>query len=211
MSAGWLLLAACATPPPPQWQAEARKSIEQYQGAFLRGESKLADRYFAEAQTALASGADPELMHSAALVRCALGTATLDFELCASIARSAMGAEDRTYLAFLNGAWRNLDVDALSTQYRNVVKRRNDAERNRALTEIADPLSRLIAAGVLYKLGQISPAGIDSAIDAASSQGYRRPLLAWLIVRENLPATAADPALLRRVRERIKLLTPTRQ
>ena len=52
-----------------------------------------------------------------------------------------------------------------------------------SLQAIDDPLSRLIAVALLFRAGKASPEMITLAADTASSQGWRRPLLAWLQVQ----------------------------
>src|SRR6218665_2165088 len=62
----------------------------------------------------------------------------------------------------------------------------------RALADIADPLSRLGGAGVLLRPGRASPALITLASDTASAQGWRRPLLAWLLLQLQRAEAAGD-------------------
>jgi hypothetical protein len=71
------------------------------------------------------------------------------------------------------------------------------------LPGVADPLARLVAAGVLVETNRADPSVIQAAIDTASSQGWRRPLLAWLTVQlkraEAAGATADADQLRRRI------------
>jgi hypothetical protein len=46
-----------------------------------------------------------------------------------------------------------------------------------------DPLSTLVAAGVLLQTGKANPAVVEQAVATASAQAWRRPLLAWLGVQ----------------------------
>jgi hypothetical protein len=55
------------------------------------------------------------------------------------------------------------------------------------------------------KAGKIAPADIANAVDTASSQGWRRPLLAWLGVQERRAQAAGDAAAVQRIRRRIAL------
>ena len=68
------------------------------------------------------------------------------------------------------------------------------------------PLSRLVAAAVLLRRGDATPASLQTAVDTASAQGWRRPLLAWLGVQalRAEQAGAADEAA--RLRRRIALV-----
>ena len=57
------------------------------------------------------------------------------------------------------------------------------------------------------KGGKTIPQDILAAIDIASAQGWRRPLLAWLGVEEKRAEAAGDTAALERIRRRIALVT----
>ena len=48
------------------------------------------------------------------------------------------------------------------------------------MAAIQDPLSQLVAAGVLFRSGRATPGVIATAVNTASERGWRRPLLAWL-------------------------------
>lgn len=104
----------------------------------------------------------------------------------------------RTYAAYLAGQWDGLAVALLPEQHRAVVA-------SGALDKIEDPLSRLVAAGALFKAGRMTPQGIALAADTASTQGWRRPLLAWLGVQEHRARAAGDAAAADRIRRRMAL------
>jgi len=74
-----------------------------------------------------------------------------------------------------------------------------------AVQGIGDPLSKLVAAGLLLQTGKASPAVITQAIDTASAQGWRRPLLAWLNVQAQRAEQGGDGAEAARLRRRIAL------
>jgi len=118
----------------------------------------------------------------AELVRCAARTASLEFDDCAGFAalRSDAGADEAAYAEYLAG------------------------RGERAPGE--DPLSKLVSFGVKMKSGRITPAEIADAVDIASAQGWRRPLLAWLGVQEKRAQAAGDGAALEQIRRRIALV-----
>lgn len=204
-----LLLGACASAPmPPDWQSQSHASLEKFKQYYLEGNSRLAERSFADAKAALASTGRPELVVRAELVRCALGTAALDVDACQGFedAQSDATAEDRAYGDFVVGRLREQDASMLPAQYRAVAQARDAATRNRAMQQIADPVSRLVAAGALFRLAQLSPQGLSAAVDTASAQGYRRPLLAYLNVQARLAESGGDSAALQSIRKRIDLV-----
>ncbi|HEU0259636.1 MAG TPA: hypothetical protein VFR57_09495, partial [Burkholderiales bacterium] len=67
--------------------------------------------------------------------------------------------------------------------------------------------SRLVTAAVELKKGSISPSTISTAVDAASAQGWRRPLLAWLGVQLKRAEAAGDSETAARLRRRMALVS----
>ncbi len=132
--------------------------------------------------------------------------ASLAFDDCPGFEALAAdaGAPERAYAAFLAGRWQGLDAALLPAQHRALLAGAADAG---ALAAIADPMSRLVAAGVLFRIGRLTPAGIAAAADTASANGWRRPLLAWLGVQAARADAADDRAAAARIRRRIELVT----
>ena len=204
-----LLLSACAGGPmPPEWESQSHAYLERFSQQYLEGNARQAERSFAQAKAAVASTGRPELAARVELVRCALGTAALDVEACIAFesSRGDETAEDQAYGDFVGGRLRAQDVSRLPSQYRDVATARDDAARNKAMQQIADPVSRLVAAGALFRLAQLSPEGLSTAVDTASAQGYRRPLLAYLNVQARRAESSGDAAALQSVQKRIDLV-----
>ena len=67
-------------------------------------------------------------------------------------------------------------------------------------------MSTLVAAGVMLQRGTLSPAVLAVAVDTASAQGWRRPLLAWLGLQLKAAEAAGDAAEAERLRRRIALV-----
>ncbi len=63
-----------------------------------------------------------------------------------------------------------------------------------------------MAAGVLFRRAAIAPEGIAVAVETASAQGWRRPLLAWLGVQHNRAEAAGDRQAAEAIRRRIQLV-----
>lgn len=196
------LLAACAGKPlPPAWKTNAESSLTAFSDAWLKGDSAIAEVEFARARGEMASTGRPDMVAHAELYRCAARTASLDFDDCpgfAAVAQDATPAE-RAYAAYLAGTWQGQDVNLLPEAQRAI------AAGKGSVATIADPLSRLVAAGVLMRSGRITPADIAAATDAASAQGWRRPLLVWLGVSLKRAQAAGDGAEAARIQRRIDL------
>jgi len=197
------VLAGCASKPPqPDWKSNASSALESYSDAYLKGDSAIADTEFARARKALASTGRPELLAHAELLRCATRAASLEFDDCpayAVLAQDATAAE-RAYADYLAGRWQGLDAALLPEQHRAIVQGKG------ALGQIADPLSRLVAAGVLMRTERVTPADIMVATETASGQGWRRPLLMWLGVSLKRAEAAGDTAAAARIARRIELV-----
>ncbi|HSH07815.1 MAG TPA: hypothetical protein VLA41_09150, partial [Burkholderiales bacterium] len=180
-AAALTLLASCAGgPPPPDWEIEAHGALDAYARHALEGRARLAERDFARARAALARTGRADLLARAELTRCALQVASLVFEPCTGFEalRVDAPAAEKAYADFLAGRWDALDAGRLPARYRPVMQAGTPVEA--ALAAIEDPRARLIAAGALFRVGRLPPAGLALARETASAQGWRRPLLAWL-------------------------------
>lgn len=194
------LLAGCAGKPrPPDWQPNAKGSLDAYTAAWLDGDTAAADAEFARARRETASTGRFEHVAQAELVRCAARVAALEYECpgYAVLAADATPAQ-QAYAAYLQGRWQGLNASLLPEQHRGVVT-------GGSLAGVQDPLARLVAAGALMKAGKITPADIAAAVDTASNQGWRRPLLAWLGVQERRALAAGDAQAAERIRRRMAL------
>jgi hypothetical protein len=63
-----------------------------------------------------------------------------------------------------------------------------------------------VAAGVLLRRGAASPDVVQSAVDTASAQGWRRPLLAWLGVQARQADLSGQAEQARALRRRMDLV-----
>ena len=170
-------------PTPPAWQANAKGSLDAFQQAYLRGETRVAEAEFGRARAELQSTGRADLVARAELVRCAARAASLEFDDCPGFEklRADAGAEELAYADFLSGKMERTGTD--------------------------DPFSRLVLHGVKFKSGKAGPENISAAVDISSAQGWRRPLLAWLGVQEKRAEAAGDAAALERIRRRIALVS----
>ena len=206
-----LLLSACASnhPPPPEWQANARVAADRSVAAFLDGNARVEAAELARARSEVARTGQADLAARVELMHCAAQVASLVFGPCAGFEalRADAAAPERAYADYLRARISPADIALLPEPHRAVAAGGpGDAPNLAALNAIADPLSRLVAAGVLLQAGRADPQVIAAGIDTASAQGWRRPLLAWLGValKRAEQGGAADEA--ERLRRRIALV-----
>jgi hypothetical protein len=205
-----LLLAACGGgPKAPDWKKDSISLIEKYKKAELKGENKLAERYFEQALAAAGSAAKIGETARLHLVRCATRQASLGFEPCdgyLEFSRLGVTPEDEAYHRFLAGQWDKLDAGKLPAQYRDFLANRDPAKNFAILQKINDPLSRLIAVSIAVMRKQADDAILNLAAETASEQGWRKPLLVYLRLLENRAGLKEDKAELEKLRARIKLV-----
>jgi hypothetical protein len=198
-----LLLSACASgPKPPDWQLEAKGSMERSVAAYMEGNSRVEQAELERARSQLARTGRADLLATAELLHCATRVASLVFEPCAGFEklRQDVSAPQRAYADYLGGRVQPQDVALLPAPQRAAAV--GDAG---ALKSMTDPLSQLVAAGVLLQTGKANPAVIAQAIDTASAQGWRRPLLAWLGVQAQRAEQGGDLEEAARLRRRMDI------
>jgi hypothetical protein len=205
-----LSLAACGNNPPvPDWQMNAKNGIDRATAAYMEGNARVEAAEYKRAREALSSTGKVDLIIRAELTQCAARVAALVFEDCAGFDKLAQDASpaDRAYAAYLAGRATASDAALLPAQHQPVAAAASDAAAASAVQAITDPLSKLVASGVLLRAGKASPPVLAGAVDTASAQGWRRPLLAWLGVQSMRAEQAGDSAEAQRIKRRIDLIT----
>lgn len=201
-----LLLAACAGGPvPPDWQVNVQGSTERAVEAYMTGRTRVEQAEFAKSRSEIARTGKTDLIARVELFRCATRVASLVLEDCSAFAVLSQdaGPAERAYADYLSGR-PQINNMLLPQQHRNVV-----TGGAQALLAIKDPLSRLVAAGVLFKMSLVDPAVMALAVATASEQGWSRPLLAWLHLQAQRAELAGDLEEGARLRRRIGLVLQT--
>ena len=199
-----VLLAACSSgPPPADWQVEAKGAMDRAVAAYLEGNSRVEQAELARVRAALASTGRADLLANAELRHCASRVASLVFEPCLAFEalRADATAPQRAYAAYLRGQLQPQDAALLPEAQRGAA-----AGHAAAVLALADPLAQLVAAGVLLQNGQLTAAVADAAVSAASTQGWRRPLLAWLKLQANGAVQRGNADEAARLQRRITLV-----
>ncbi len=181
------LIAGCSGGPvPPDWQSNSHSALNAFQSYYLKGDTRAANLEFDRAVAELRRTGRGDLVARAELVRCAVRAASLEFDNCPAFEklRADAGAEELAYADYLAGKGKH------------------------AASE--DALSRLVAAGAAFRSSALTPTQIVAAIDIASAQGWRRPLLAWLEVEAKRAEASGDREAAERLRRRMALVSGDR-
>ena len=202
-----MFLSACASgPKPADWQLESKGAMERAVAAYLEGNSRVEAAELARARLELSATGRVDLLARAELLSCASRVASLVFEPCAGFEKLRQDAPpaERAYADYLAGKLKSQDI-VLLPQNQQISAQASILRAQPAIESIADPLAKLVAAGTALQAGNASPALVQAAVDAASSQGWRRPLLAWLGVQLKLFEASGNRAEAERVQRRIAL------
>ena len=194
-------LAACSSQPPaPDWQATAKAASERAITAYLAGNARVEAAELARARSEVSRTGRADLLARVELAQCAAQVASLVFGPCAAFEplRADAPPAERAYAAYLTGQASAADTALLPAQH-----------RSDSPATVADPLARLIAAGVRFQAGRADPALVALAVDTASAQGWRRPLLAWLGVQLRLAEQNQQVDEAARLKRRIALAAGT--
>jgi hypothetical protein len=208
-----LLLAACSSAPPVEWQANAKAALDRAVAAYLAGDTRVANTEFGLARRELASTGRADQVALAELTRCGVQVASLDIGPCEGFERLRADAtpQERAYADYLANRLPPGDAALLPEPQRMFAAGGLSGDAaTAALKTIDDPLGRLVATGVLFQGGRANPAAIALAADTASAQGWRRPLLAWLGVQLALAEKAGDAIGVDQLKRRIALVQDTR-
>lgn len=199
------LLGCSSQPPVPDWQMTADSTAQRAIAAFLQGNVRVEKLEFDRARAATARTGDPVLLARFELLRCAAQVASLQLGPCVAFEalRPDAGMAEIAYADYLAGHIDASQIALLPPAQQSVATTTHPAA---ALQAITDPLSRLVAAGVLLQTGRADPAVMALATDTASAQGWRRPLLAWLLLQTKSAQTAGDTEGVARLQRRIAIV-----
>ena len=208
MVAALCFLTACASgPKPADWQLNAKGAMERAVAAYLEGNNRVEAAELTKARADISSTGRVDLIARAELLACASRVASLVFEPCAGFEKLRQDAPpaERAYADYLVGKLAPQDINLLPKD-QQISAQAQYLRTPAAIESIADPLAKLVAAGTAFQAGLASPALVQAAVDAASSQGWRRPLLAWLGVQLKLAEASGNTAEAARVQRRIALI-----
>jgi len=200
-----LLLAACSSKPPvPDWQMNAQAAASKATEAYLSGKARVEQLEWERARAEVARTGRVDLLARLELMRCAAQVASLEVGPCERFEalRPDAAAPERAYADYLAGRVSPQQLPLLPEAQRKVAA----AGEAATLAGIEDPLSRLVAAGVLFQAGRASPAVMAAATETASAQGWRRPLLAWLLLQAQRAEAAGDTEAAAALRRRVGMV-----
>jgi plasmid maintenance system killer protein len=202
-------LTACSSAPPSKdWSNNSYANQQLAIKYILLGESKKSQAVIAQLRKDLSLTARTDLAAKTELILCATEQAALIMPPCENFEKLKSDAKpsELAYAQFLSGQWNTMTVQLLPEQYQALVQH---AQPESQLAGIESPLSRLIAGSVLLQKNQLSANGLELMVNTASSEGWRKPLLAWLSVQLKVFEQNQDESAATLVKRRIQMLEQT--
>jgi hypothetical protein len=209
-------LLGCAQAPVAQWQGASVQASHRGVQAYLVGMGQVADIEFEHARRAVGSTANLEAVAHIELLQCAARIASLEPLVCTpSVDAAYMSQAQLVYLNYLNAM---LPVEAKAAllpaaQRKVVLALRNGVSMEAVVRDMQtsndQPLSTLLACAIANQHQAAPLAVVGQAVDIASAQGWRKPLLAWLSVQRNLALEQGNTSLSAEAQQRIDLLVLT--
>ncbi|MBY0409552.1 MAG: hypothetical protein K2Q97_05350, partial [Burkholderiaceae bacterium] len=207
-------LTACAQKPrTPDWQINAQAAAQKASEAYLSGNTRIEQLEWDRARAEVARTGRIDLLARLELMRCATQVASLVVLPCTRFdaLQPDAAAPEQAYADYLAHRVQPAQIPLLPQAQRAVAAVAGAATNSplvaaAALASIDDPLSRLVAAGVLFQADRASAQVITVATDTASAQGWRRPLLAWLGVEMQLAEAREDQVAASAVRRRMRVI-----
>jgi hypothetical protein len=209
-----LLIGGCSPKPTPGWVVSGNWQLETFKKQFLAGGPPVVmERHFQKAVEEIKKSGDLDLLGRVWLTRMALQVAVLgeiEEGEYGKIAASQSVPANRNFYFFLTGDPAAVDGALLPAQYRSFLKTlRGDgiAKTEKAIADMADdPLSQLIAAGIAVRRHLESETILQTAVSAASRNGWKRALQAWLERLWTWYESTGAAAKAAAVRQRIDLM-----
>ncbi|GGH56485.1 hypothetical protein GCM10010975_15210 [Comamonas phosphati] len=210
-------MAGCGNQPPaPDWAVNAEAAAQRASTAYLQGQPRIESLQWQKARASVASTGRTDLAARMELIRCATQVASLEWDDCPTFQalQPDAAAPEQAYARYLNARPRAGDAGLLPKEQqaaaRHIAAQAASAPLTagevRQMTGAGDPLSRLLAAAVLLRAGNASPELLQAGVDLASAQGWRRALMAWLLLQAKAAERMGDADMAAHIHRRLELL-----
>ncbi len=208
----FLLVGCGSSKPVPDWTDASFNQLDNYKKSYLSGKERIAEAYFNKAVDEIKSSGDLEILARAYLTKYAVHVAVLEaFDDREYMRIDAVEPilQNKNFYSFLKGAFDNIDEKLLPQQYAGFLRAFQSGKKDDVAHEISkmdNPLSKLIALGLLVQKNKNDETDLKLAIDIASHNGWKKALLAYLFKLQSFYKTNNKPDKADHVEERIQLI-----
>lgn len=208
-----ILLFGCGSSKPvPDWTNASFNQLDNYKKSYLSGKESIAEAYFNKGVDEIKSSGDLEILARAYLTKYAVQVAVLEaFDDSEYLRIDAVEPvlQNKNFYSFLKGAFDNVDEKLLPQQYAGFLRAFQSGKKDDVAHEIAkmdNPLSTLIAVGLLVQKNSYDEMDLKLAIHIASQNGWKKALLAYLSKLQSFYENNNKPDEAAHVKERIRLI-----
>jgi hypothetical protein len=209
-----IFAAACGGTKTPSWYSAANQQMDRFENNYLAGvKAEITELNFNKAVEEIKKSGDLDRLEKAWLMRMALQIASLkepdggDYKKIEAVQPMP---DNSNYYTFLSGDIAGVNDALLPKQYRKFYKALSGKDlvgAGNAIAAIEDnPVSQLIAAGLAVRLHMESEDILQTAVNAASVNGWKAALLAWLERMAAFYESKGDAAKAKTVRQRMELI-----
>jgi hypothetical protein len=201
--------AACSSRlPAPDWALEAQSASERAVKAYLQGDTRVAEAEWRKAFAQVSATGQPSQMARLALLQCAAQVAALEFTDCPHYRLYAAGAQpaEQAYARYLQVQHTAQDVALLPKAQQAMARQVLSGQAGQSAPAAEAALSQLTAAGVAVRAGHLELAVVQQAVQLASAQGWRRSVMAWLLLEQRLHQAEGNAAGVQAVELRLQVL-----
>lgn len=166
-----------------KYRVDASNSFDSFKKYYLQGKTRLASVELKRALQSAKEGSDINSIAKIYLGECALHKAMLIDDNCSEYLQIKELVSDKdleNYYLFITGKFQKLDTSLLPKSYRdfaNYLKRKNFDAATKALFEIKNSDSKIIAASIIKR--RLSRDDIKKIIDISSAMGYKKVTTRW--------------------------------
>jgi hypothetical protein len=196
----------------PDWINDSFNHLENYKKNYLSGKDRIAELQFNKAVDEIKKSGNLEILGRTYLTKYAVHIAVLEvFDEREYLKTDALQPvlQNRTFYNFLKGSFDKVDESLLPRQYRGTLKvfrKGNYEDAAHEISKMEDPLSKLIAAGLLIQKNTYDEEILKIAIDTASQNGWKKALLAYLEKLLLLYETKKETEKAANIAQRIQLI-----
>ena len=207
-----ILLLGCGSKQVPDWTKASFNQLENYKKNYLSGKEQSAELYFNKVIDEIKKSGDLEILARAYLTKYAVHVAVIEaFDDGEYLRIDAIQPvlQNRNFFRFLKGSFDTVDERLLPQQYDGFLRafRKGKIEDiAHEISRIEDPLSKLIAVGLLVQKNTYDEGILKIAIDTASHNGWKRALLVYLDKLQSFYEMKKETQKAANIKQKIQLI-----
>lgn len=179
-----LMLVSCGAGHIPSWKQNAATDMEGFVNSSFSGNESYAAKYFDKMLDDFRMTVDPDEIVKAYLIKCFVGFALLEYSDCSEAAEMLpllKNEENKSYYNFVSG--KTQKIENIPEKYRDTAFLTQKCDVKKANSELVsdkDPATILVKASMLVKSGCYNAETAETAVNAASGEGWKKAVLKYL-------------------------------